>query len=51
MFFLVFHLFLNITGELLMFGDRVFYKVCSTMLLILLLPIRAMTHQQHVCPT
>lgn len=28
MFFLLFHLFLNITGELLLFGDRVFYKVC-----------------------
>lgn len=27
MFFLVFHLFLNIIGELLLFGDRVFYKV------------------------
>lgn len=27
MFFLVFHLFLNILGELLLFGDRVFYKV------------------------
>lgn len=27
MFYLVFHLWLNILGELLMFGDRVFYKV------------------------
>lgn len=27
MFYLVFHLWLNILGELLMFGDRLFYKV------------------------
>lgn len=27
MFYLVFHLWLNILGELLMFGDRMFYKV------------------------
>jgi hypothetical protein len=27
MFYLVFHLWLNIIGELLMFGDRMFYKV------------------------
>lgn len=27
MFYLVFHLWLNILGELLLFGDRVFYKV------------------------
>jgi diacylglycerol O-acyltransferase-1 len=29
MFYLVFHLWLNILGELLMFGDRLFYKVCN----------------------
>jgi diacylglycerol O-acyltransferase-1 len=28
MFYLVFHLWLNILGELLMFGDRLFYKAC-----------------------
>lgn len=27
MFYLVFHLWLNILGEVLMFGDRMFYKV------------------------
>lgn len=27
MFYLVFHLWLNILGEMLMFGDRMFYKV------------------------
>lgn len=27
MFYLVFHLWLNILGEALMFGDRMFYKV------------------------
>lgn len=27
MFYLVFHLWLNILGELLLFGDRMFYKV------------------------
>lgn len=29
MFYLVFHLWLNILGELLLFGDRMFYKVCA----------------------
>lgn len=30
MFYLVFHLWLNILGELLLFGDRMFYKVCES---------------------
>lgn len=33
MFYLVFHLWLNILGELLLFGDRMFYKVRTRTLL------------------
>jgi hypothetical protein len=53
MFYLVFHLWLNILGELLMFGDRLFYKV-GTRFLISFLFISCfvwfITFFPHFCP-